>query len=271
MADGGVQEGSYSNGKKEGIWTDGSTQLRYSRGEIVKTPKTPKTPERNDSEGYATAIMSGILSGLQAATPILQNANTAIQLQRQQEAARREEQRQEQRRRQAEQERQYEEYRQAAARQERQQQETARRQAEEAKERERQRQEAERRHAEEQDRKWREAEKLAAKQDCINRISGSRTQCISVGKWTGGATGWRLHNRCDEPLSVWYKFVKGPGGYSLTHVRPYGSKLTHWTSAGKRQLQYHACYAAVGVSRHCEVSSYACNDGEATIVHEGLF
>ena len=79
-------EGTLVNGVREGRWyvqsSDGSDGYGYYKDGKI-------SGMFHQTEGAFEGIMTGIQRGIQAVTPALQNMNTAIQLQRQQEAARR--------------------------------------------------------------------------------------------------------------------------------------------------------------------------------------
>ena len=172
-------------------------QARLEEQERLEAARRQKERERRErlaakqrarqrAEASQAAITSGILTGIQNATSILQGQMSAIQQQqaRQRQLAALKRQQAQQRR--AEQERyqqqlqrqQQEAEQRQAEEQERQRREMERRQAEEQ---ERQRREMERRQAEEQERQRREAErqaKEAQRQACLARISGSRNSCV---------------------------------------------------------------------------------------------
>ena len=302
---GRVDKGPYVDGKRNGIWViddgagiinegsyvddhaDGSWIMRdtrdpdnvrfetvFKRGKVVTAQRqisgpAIQTSTRSTSSstgGAFEGIMTGILRGIQATAPAMQNMNAAIQLQRQQQAERRAAQA----RRQAEQARaqqqQYEQQQAQAAQQQAEAERQQQRQAEEAQ------REAERQQAE-AERQQREAQKLAEKQAkdakrqaCINRISGTRNHCVRRGKWVGGSAGWRIHNKCGEPIAVLIDHRDGRGFANLGHIKPYGFMNTSWRDeeGKKKGLAYQACYHSGGIfvkPTGCEVKSWACVEG----------
>lgn len=266
-------EGTLVNGVREGRWSVQSSDGKYDGYGYYKGGKISGTFRyTRDTGELFEAIAIGVVEGLTTVPPILQNANTAIQLQRQQEAERRRVEAQ----RQAEQARaQQQQYEQQAATQQQQyeqQQAAAQQQADEY---ERQQREAERqaeRQRQEAERQQREAQKLAEKQAkdaqrqaCIDRVSGTRNHCVSMGKWIGGSAGWRLHNRCGDPINV---LVGANDGRRLTashSIKPYGYTNTA-QGAGRREkgLAWQACYHTGGMTptqTGCKPQSWLCAGG----------
>ena len=256
-------KGTYVNGLMEGRWfmldSEGgdSGQGSYENGKLVGIFDYDFNPKP-----YLEAIAGGLTLGASLAIQ-QQRQDAIIQQQKQQEAAQRAAEAQRRAEQARAQQQQYEQ--QAAAQQQADEYERQQREAE--RQAEQQRQEAERQQQEAQKLAAKQA-KAAQRQACINQIVGPRTQCVHVGDWIGGSAGYRLHNKCGEPISVYYGYTtsgaaKGSADRSsLTTLRPYGSSPTSWSTDERRKIQYHACYDSPGLDKNCNALSWACVNGD---------